>query len=391
MLLLLVLLILCILILCWVALRSRQCHKTLLESFRAEDDLMSHDISEEEKYIYFLIIDLYQKNLNRDPDEDELKAHFESIRRNDNTISDIYKNIVDTEEYNRLHKAESKHGSVYNTKQDIDDYDFVHTTLMEMMPEQQKIFYEKNDRTYTTFLVSKYREFGRDKAQLKKYIVRTPEYAEYVERAEGRVGGKEQDIRDGEMVMMILKRDLPVMYKKAEADAQLRSDLIQMYIDSSRSKVAFVDKVRAHPLNTSRAEQGSTLVTQSSTYVINRPDTRKSSVMRVGKSPSSVQKQDESSCAFFKKAQYLNNVQNRRNLDDQKYMCEMSKMYENVSEDMTLAPGHEWSVPQKRAPVCHTQTACDMHASRDQTSLIGTVLDSVNDRILPSFEYKENV
>jgi hypothetical protein len=72
-------------------------------------------------------------------------------------------------------------------------------------------------------------------------------------------------------------------------------------------------------------------------------------------------------------------------------MCEMSKMYENVSEDMTLAPGHEWSVPQKRAPVCHTQASCDMHASRDQTSLIGTVLDSVNDRILPSFEYKENL
>lgn len=391
MLLLLVLLILCIFILCWVALRSRQCHKSLLESFKAEDELMHHDISEDEKYIYFLIIDLYQKNLNRDPHEEELRAHFDSIRRNDRPLSDIYNEIVSTEEYNLLHNEDSKHGRAHSTKQDIDDYDLVHTTLMEMMPEQQKIFYEKNDRTYTTFLVSKYREFGRDKVQLKKYIVRTPEYVEYIERSKGTVDVKEGARRDEEIVMMILKRDVPGMYKKALSDAELRSDLIQIYVESSRSKAVFVEKVRSHPENTSRAEPGTTLLTESSTYVINRPDTRKSSSVRVGKAPSSVKSSQDSGCEFFKKAQYLNNVQNRRNLEDQKYMCEMSKMYENVSEDMTLAPGHEWSVPQKRAPVCHTQASCDMHASRDQTSLIGTVLDSVNDRILPSFEYKENL
>lgn len=391
MLLLLVLLILCIFILCWVALRSRQCHKSLLESFKAEDELMHHDISEDEKYIYFLIIDLYQKNLNRDPHEEELKAHFESIRSNDRPLSDIYNEIVSTEEYNMLHNEDSNHARVHSTKQDVDDYDFVHTTLMEMMPEQQKIFYEKNDRTYTTFLVSKYREFGRDKVQLKKYIVRTPEYAEYIERSKGTVDRKEGGRRDEEIVMMILKRELPGMHKKALSDTELRSDMIQIYVESSRSKVAFVEKARAHPENTAQEERGSTLLTEGSTYVINRPDTRKSSSVRVGKSPSSAKKPQESTCEFFKKAQYLNNVQNRRNLEDQKYMCEMSKMYENVSEDMTLAPGHEWSVPQKRAPVCHTQASCDMHASRDQTSLIGTVLDSVNDRILPSFQYKENL
>ena len=397
MLLLLVLLILCIFILCWVALRSRQCHKSLVESFKAEDDLMHHDISEDEKYIYFLIIDLYQKNLNRDPHEEELRAHFDSIRSNDRPLSDIYNEIVNTEEYNLLHNEDSKHGRVHSTKQDIDDYDFVHTTLMEMMPEQQKIFYEKNDRTYTTYLVSKYREFGRDKVQLKKYIVRTPEYVEYIERSNGTVDVKEGGRRDEEIVMIILKREVPAIHKRALSDAELRSDMIQLYVESSRSKVAFVEKARAHPENTSQVEPGSTLVTESSTYVINRPDIRKSSSVRVGNSPSSAKATgegaaaQESGCEFFKKAQYLNNVQNRRNLEDQKYMCEMSKMYENVSEDMTLAPGHEWSVPQKRAPVCHTQAACDMHASRDQTSLIGTVLDSVNDRILPSFEYKENL
>ena len=204
--------------------------------------------------------------------------------------------------------------------------------------------------------------------------------------------------------MMILKREVPSMYQRARASPRLRTELTRIYLESSRSKDDFVAKMRDHPSNTTKREAGSTVSTESSVYVINRPHTGKSSSMRLGHTARVPEEddtepveddtepvEDSSSCEFSKKTQYLDNVHNRRNLEEQKYMCEMSKSYTNLSENMTLAEGHEWSVPQKRTPVCYTEASCEVHASRDQTALLGTVLDATNDRILPSFEYKENV
>lgn len=396
--LLLVLLIVCIFILSWVAIRSRECHKRLVEAFRAEDEFMRHDISEDDKYLYFMIIDLYQKNLNRDPDEDELYAHFDQIRGREKPLSVVYQDILSSDEYERLHTDQGTEGSLYSTKQNIHDYDAVYETVMETMPEQQGTFFEKNNQmSYVTFLVAKYRELGRDKVALREYILRTPEYAEYTEKRSGTISSEERERRDEEHAMRILKREVPSMYQQARASPRLRRELTRMYVESSRSKDHFVAKMRDHPANKADGESGSTVSTQSSVYVINRPHTRKSSSMRLGHTAGVEEEhhagsvEASSSCEFFKKAQYLNNVRNRRNLDEQKYMCEISKAYDNVSKDMTLAEGHEWNVPQKRTPVCHTEASCDVHASRDQTALLGTVLDATNDRILPSFEYKENV
>jgi hypothetical protein len=390
---LLVLLIICIFILTWVALRSRECHKRLLETFKAEDEMMRHDISEEEMYIYFLIIDIYRENLNREPTEDELYAHFDQVRSRQKQMSQVYQEIVTGEEYRLLHSDQGTQGSVYSTKENIEDYDTVHAMVLELMPQNLGIYSETNRKNYINFLVAKYRELGHDKVALKKYIQKTPEYMEYMEKTTGVSSKEEIDRKDEEMMMFVLKRSAISLYNEASKSKKLRGELKQLYLESDRSKNVFLDKIRDHPLNKRNIEPGITVETDLFKYVINRPDTTKSSSMRIGTSSKSTEEVvgEDSSCEFFKKAQYLNSVQNRRNLDQQKYMCEMSKLYDNVNKDMTLAEGHEWSVPQKRAPVCYAEPGCDLHASRDQTSLIGTVLDSVNDRILPSFEYKENV
>jgi hypothetical protein len=60
------------------------------------------------------------------------------------------------------------------------------------------------------------------------------------------------------------------------------------------------------------------------------------------------------------------------------------------NKDMILIPGMEWSVPQRRPPLCTVQH-CDPCPLTDQTALIGTLLDDADDTqvgsIMPRFEF----
>ena len=60
-------------------------------------------------------------------------------------------------------------------------------------------------------------------------------------------------------------------------------------------------------------------------------------------------------------------------------------------KDLVLIPGLEWSVPLRRTPLCTVQRPVEPCPLTDQTSLIGTLLDSAMNTdvgsIMPSFEY----
>ena len=63
-------------------------------------------------------------------------------------------------------------------------------------------------------------------------------------------------------------------------------------------------------------------------------------------------------------------------------------------EDMVLDPNCAWSVPQRRPPVCtRSDDGCRVCPRRDQTSLLGTLLDDATrtkvGSILPRFLYQE--
>ena len=79
-------------------------------------------------------------------------------------------------------------------------------------------------------------------------------------------------------------------------------------------------------------------------------------------------------------------------MDRLKYECDMSKVYSNVNSNLVLKNDQQWSIPQKHVPVCTSQN-CQLTNSVSQSALIGTLLDDVefNSKLLPSFEYKENV
>ena len=70
----------------------------------------------------------------------------------------------------------------------------------------------------------------------------------------------------------------------------------------------------------------------------------------------------------------------------------MRNNYDNVNDDLTLIKGQEWTVPQQRTPVCYSQS-CHVANQFDQTSLIGTLIDDIenNKYIMPEFSYTESV
>ena len=84
----------------------------------------------------------------------------------------------------------------------------------------------------------------------------------------------------------------------------------------------------------------------------------------------------------------MSELPTRRNYDDLKNMCEMSKHYDNVQRDLTLLPDQKWSVPHKRPPVCLVSEPAVVHSSQSQTALIGTLLQESNPMIIPQYSEK---
>jgi hypothetical protein len=92
----------------------------------------------------------------------------------------------------------------------------------------------------------------------------------------------------------------------------------------------------------------------------------------------------------------LANARNSRNMEDLELQCKRGSRFLNADDNMVLYKEFEWSVPQKRAPICTPVSGgCDVQMSNEQTSLIGTLLNQAENTqvgsILPKFTYKEEM
>ena len=331
----------------------------IVEGFKDE---LYFDLSEDDKKLYFSIIDTYQLVLQRDPSEEELNIYFTKLKNNKMTLPDLFKKLRSSTEYTQLNDIQENTNFTSTTvNNDVQDYQLVVNELQKLMPENKEL-----DPVYIDFLIMKYRGYDKNLDKFRKYIIDTPEYSDYIEEY---IKKSEQEPTKNE--------------KKTEKTEKKEKDEEEFVLLKDSANVE---------------------------YKISPPNLSKSSVA-MQKEPSKPQsnryldllknKKDEKSnlqtdtCEFYNEFMKLSDNSLladhiiKRNLEQMKYSCAMSKEYENVDSNMKLLPHQKWSVPQKRTPVCHSQT-CELNDTYSQTSLLGTLLNDVkNEKILPSFKYEE--
>ena len=153
--------------------KSNKIHKKLIESFQDE---LYMDLKEEDKKLYFGIIDTYELLLDRDPSEDELNFEFNEIKTKKHNLLDLHNNIKESMEYKRLNDIQQNTAYASTTSNnDIQDYNLIVHILKELMPASET----EDDPIYIEFLVMKYRGMNKDKDKLIKYLKKTPEYQDY--------------------------------------------------------------------------------------------------------------------------------------------------------------------------------------------------------------------
>ena len=414
-------------IICAALQRMRKSHNALRERFVAEDALMSVDITEEDKYLYFLIIDMYVQNLERDPTEEELLDNFTRLKTNELTMHDVYNRIVDSDEYYMLKPSRPVPDLKEPNAPRVSDYDVVYAMLLEEMPDEKNIFYEKSDsKGFMSYILSKYVAFDRDIDLTREFVRRTPEYMDAHARPATATTPS----------MPALPSTTAPATTTATATAPSLRSSFRSPDDTASSAVtapSLLSSFRAPTVRSAASSADATYATSTADpiedpiddppvadYVssqfdetlmdvfdggktrfnFNRPHVGRSTIdVAQRDAPSVGQRYDDaarreelkeaSACEMYAQSQKLSHLVNQRDIENLRYKCELSKGYNNVQQDLTLLPDQTWSVPQKHTPVCH-RTECTVNDPYAQSSLIGTLLDDArDDRIMPTFEYKE--
>lgn len=349
-------------IICYMNMRSTSIKNKLIENFENE---LYMDISEDDKQLYYTIIDTYELLLDRDPSEDELNYDFDQIKTNKSNLVDLHNKIKNSLEYKRLNDTQTNLASVPpGANNDVQDTQLVMSVLRELMPQSEPEY----DNLYIDYVVMKYRSNNKDKDKLIEYLKKTPEYADYLKAFPSTKNDSDKNNSVG-------TESSECSTKKTDSDDTLK-------INSENLKESF---------EFSRPEIGKTTAKIVEKVKSKVDSLKKERVM--DDIP-----EDEKSCVFYNQykelqsSKQLSDYQHKRNMEQLKYHCNMSKVYANVDENLKLLPDQSWSVPQKHPPVCTSGNSCAVHDSVSQTGLIGTLLDDVsnNSKILPSFEYKES-
>ena len=335
-------------IFCYYNIKTTSIQNQLIENFENE---LHMNLSEDDKKLYYSIIDTYELLLERDPSEDELNYDFDQIKTNKITLVDLFNKLKNTMEYKRINDIQFNSAiAPTDAHNDVQDYQLVGNLLKEIMPLNDVDY----DPLHIDFLVLKYRSVDKDKNKFIKYIKKTPEYKDYKE----------------------LVGDKPKIK-------------IETVKDDNQFKIPKKTKVR--------------LLDQE--FELSRPELGKATSKMVKKGEDLVDKlkgkreddipEYKKGCMFYRQykelqsSKQLADYQRKRNLEELEYHCNLDE-YSNVDENNVLLEDQKWSVPQKHPPVCTNQN-CNVNDSLTQTNLIGTLLDDVanNGKILPSFKYEE--
>lgn len=335
-------------------------NSNVIETFKDE---LYYDLSDEDKTLYFSIIDTYQLVLQRDPAEDELNTFFTKLKQGKMTLPELFTKLKASVEYKQLNDIqENTSFTTTDVNNDIQDYQQVLNELQTIMPKN-----DEHDSVYIDFLIMKYRENDKNRDKFRKYLISTPEYSDYIE-----MYIKDKNVKE------------PTTTSKSTPEKSESSD--------NSEYISLKDSANVE-------------------YRISPPKIKSSSVQIVEKKPVTNDNKltqlleekkkkdtntDTDTCEFYNEFQKLSSKSlladhiHKRNLEQMKYACSVSKEYSNVNSNLVLMPDQKWSVPQKRTPVCHSQN-CSLNDSYSQTALIGTLLSDIqNEKILPSFTYKEN-
>lgn len=356
---LLVILFFSIIALCVLNYKSDRLHRKLVESFKEEEDSTIELLSEEDKTLYFSIIDTYELLLDRDPYEDELNLAFNDIKTKKSDLMKLHNKLKTSPEYRRLNDLQSNEAyAATDTHNDVQDYDAVVKVLKDTMP----LVEHTEDPVHVEFLVMKYRSMEKDKDKLAEYLRKTPEYQDYLE----------------------IEKTLEKTKKSDDKNKQAKEE--------GEDSVNLLDKKNNVEFKISRPNLNSKTLKTAKKETKEFVDLIQEKLKKDNKMD-----EDEKSCDFYKQFQKLNgetmlsDVQKKRNLDQLKYHCDMSKMYANTDSNLVLLPDQKWSVPQQHPPVCTSQNNCSINDTYSQTALIGTLLNDAefNSKLLPSFEYKE--
>lgn len=357
MLILLIFFIIAICIVLFYYIQTKRIQNKIIEKFYEDE---TYNLTEEDKQIYFSIIDTYQMLLERDPSEDEINLDFNDIKTKKIDTTSLYTRLLNSSEYKRINDIQDNSAlAPANAKNDIQDFTELSMLLDSIMPENKE-----KDPIHLEYLLMKYRSMNKDKDKFTKYIKDTPEYKEYTE------------------IYEIKETEEPKEPKEPKSQKT----------EENKDVVTLIDNSKNVEFKISRPDIGKpTLETKAIPKI--KPPVK--NIMNKLKSQINIE--DENTCSFYQKfAEYnkdqkLSKLVNKRALEQLKYHCDLTKEYENLDKNMLLLNDQKWSVPQKHTPVCHSQE-CSVQDMLDQTSLIGTLLEeTTNNQIMPKFEYSEKV
>lgn len=127
-------------------------------------------------------------------------------------------------------------------------------------------------------------------------------------------------------------------------------------------------------------------------YKISRPSIGKTTVTITSTKNDTVS--ESLSCNDIEDEHVVAKLVNDRNLDKLRFACLGSKAkYSNLKDDMVLLPDQKWSVPQRQPDICRTSRMNEYNPSVEQSSLIGTLLESAKDTkvgsLISEFKFEE--
>lgn len=184
-----------------------------------------------------------------------------------------------------------------------------------------------------------------------------------------------------------------LMYKFTKLEYDTKR--LEEYLTSNEDYLQFIKKkIDGQFLRDSAGPSDSTLLMPSTkSFKISRPHVNNTTLEEI--SDETNLSVDGYSCKDLEDEHVLSKIMNSRNMDLLKYACLRSKdKHKRTDNDMVLIKGLDWSVPQERPGVCRTnKRPADVASSTDQTSLIGTLLESAASTqvgsIMPEFNFEE--
>ena len=406
-------------------------------------------IPEQDRKMYFFIIDTYGSLLKRYPTSTELNDGFGNLTSTNMSKQNFIEHIMSSTEYKNMNKDRSASIQLEKKLEEVMEIIAPDSSILTPMSKQA--------------LLAKYVQLGQNFDEFQNYIKGTVEYKNYSETKNYKPSSNNTDESDKEqnattssettepqnrtITMTAYEQQLNVLNdilrrpdinenrsisisetEEALIDESVNqttrvteegevyttpSELEQQQrtsttINRNASRVNEEGEVyttsqynneedTSHPILDSIHDDNVVVIVDGKRYNLPRPDINKHTQLTDGKHTNTkkTKKTKKLDCSALDKISEntsLAELHSKREMEDLKYHCEMRNNYDNVNDDLTLIKGQEWSVPQQRTPVCYSQS-CHVANQFDQTSLIGTLIGDVEENryIMPEFTYAEDM